>query len=345
MADFVPRGSDQCSLEIARLDRPGALQQPPHRAGDAGADQGGEHETEYGGQHRQDDGDQHHLMLLAQRHIGVLAQQGQHIRSNAVQLLVEFVADFVNTLNFLGECLLVAAFERREQPLVLCVEAATGIVVDRVDTVFELSERRCVAESRTLGDQTLDQLARGQHFQLDLPVEGLVLVAERGVDTVFRRLKLRDDDPAYRKRPLQRTDIRSSQVAIGGHIAVRQLFDALTDLHHQYHGRNGGNGHQGDQRHRDPHDFSSDRQSYHGRGPLRTGGCANISEMRRQRYAPPRAQTLPSSRGLKGRSRLAAAFRSPASPRELYGSRDILLLTAPLLHRVGRFNPAVSPFI
>ena len=89
-----------------------------------------------------DDGDQHHLLLLFHRHVGVPAQQRQHIRANAVQLLVEFVAKFVDALHFLVKRLLVAAIERRQQALVLRVEAAAGILVDGIDPALELAERR-----------------------------------------------------------------------------------------------------------------------------------------------------------------------------------------------------------
>ena len=204
------------------------------------------------------------MVLLLHRHVGVPAQQGQHIRPYTVELAVEFVAELVDPFHFLGECFLVAGVEHLEKAIVLRVEAAAGIVVDGVDTGFELTQRRCVTERGTLFDQSLDQRARGQDFQLDLPAQRVVPVAQRGVLAgVVRRLDFFDDDPAYRKRPLQRADVGAREVAIGGHVAVGQLFDPLADLHHQHHGHDRGNGHQHDQRHGDSHDLSSDRQRDH----------------------------------------------------------------------------------
>ena len=179
VTDFVLRGGDERSVEIAGLDRLGALQQPPDRTGHAGADQACEHQTEYGGKHGQDHGDQHHLVLLLHRHVGVLAQQDQHVRSHAVELLLSSSRSSSIRSISSASAFSSPASSTASRRLFSCVEAATGIVVDGVDTGLELTERRCVAERGTLLDQPMDQRARGQDFQFDLPAQRVVAVAER----------------------------------------------------------------------------------------------------------------------------------------------------------------------
>ena len=268
LADLVLRGGDQRSAEVAGLDRPRTLQQSPYRTRHAGADQQREHQAEDGGEHGQEYGDQHHLLLLGYRLVGVLAQQIEHIRAYAIQLLVEVVAHLVDALEFVVDGLGLAGIEQGQHALVLRVETAAGIVIDGVQPGLEPAQRCHVGEARTLLDQPVNQGARGLDFQVDLSVQCIVAIAQRLVaGVVGRRLQLFDHDAAYRKRPLQRTDVGARQIAIGRDVSVRQILDAGADLHHQHHGQDRGNGHQHDQRHGDAHDLSSDRQSDHGKQP------------------------------------------------------------------------------
>ena len=181
-----------------------------------------------------------------------------------LELPVDFIAQFVDPRHFLGECLGVAGVEHLEKAIVLRIEAAAGIVVDGVDAGLESRQRRRVAERGALLDQAVDQCACGQDFQLDLSAQRIIPVVQSEILAVIgRRHQLFDDDSTYRERTLQRTDIGARQVAIRGHVTIRQFLDAVANLHDQHDGQHRGNGHQGDQRHRDSHDLSSDRQADH----------------------------------------------------------------------------------
>jgi hypothetical protein len=278
-----------------------AFQQPPHWPRAPGADQRCEHHAENGGEHGQGHRDQHHLVLLGDGLVGILAQQRQHVRAHAFQLLVEFVAQFVDAFEFIGYRFGVAGIEQGQQASILGVEAAAGIVVDGVEAGLEPAQRGYVAELGTFLDQSMNQCARSLDFQVDLSAQRIVAVAQRRIlAAVGWRTELFDDDPAYQKPTLKRADIGTRQIAIGRDVSIRQLFDAGADLHHQHHGQDRGNGHHHDQRHGDAHDLSPDRQSDHGktspslkRDKHIAGGAAAISAIDRSlaqhssRFQPP----------------------------------------------------------
>jgi hypothetical protein len=84
VADFVLRGHDECFVELAGLDRPGAFQQSPYWMSHSSADQHREHQTQYSGEPRQDGSNERDLMLLACCQFGIRLQQGQHVRPDSI---------------------------------------------------------------------------------------------------------------------------------------------------------------------------------------------------------------------------------------------------------------------
>ena len=156
---------------MASLDRLRAFQQPPDRTGHSGTDQGCEHETQYGGKRSQGHGNENHLTLCAHCLVGFLAQQDHHVPPHAFQFLIEFIAQFIDTIKFLGNAFCVAGIQQKEEAIVLCIEPTTGVVIYCVETGLKLPQRRCIAQRRSFLDQSMDQGACRQDFQLNLPAQ------------------------------------------------------------------------------------------------------------------------------------------------------------------------------
>jgi hypothetical protein len=103
VADLVPRGGDERFVEIAGLDGARAFQQPPDRACHACADQDREHQAEYRSERRQCGRDPGHVVLQLHRRHGVGPYQCKHVGSDTIDLLVEFVAQNVDTGKAIGD--------------------------------------------------------------------------------------------------------------------------------------------------------------------------------------------------------------------------------------------------
>ena len=171
-------------------------------------------------------------------------QQGQHVGPDGVQLLVEFVAQRVDAVQTIGHRLGVTGIERDQQALDFGVEMTPGIAHCGIDAAFETTERSRAAERCSFLDQSVDQPARGLCLPLDLQALGFEDAADvRKSGTTGWRLHFFDDHPAKRQRPLQGADIRPRQVAVGRDVAVRQLLEAVADLHDRHHRKNGRNRH------------------------------------------------------------------------------------------------------
>ncbi len=99
-------------IELAGLDRAGALQQPSHRTGHSGADQHREYQTKNRGKQGQNCGDRHDLSLLACRQLCVSTQQRKHVRPDGVHLLIHLVAQGVHAGKAVIDHLVVTGIEK-----------------------------------------------------------------------------------------------------------------------------------------------------------------------------------------------------------------------------------------
>ncbi len=112
VADLVPRRGDEHFVEVACFDRACAFQQPPDRACHAGAYQDREHEAEYRGERRQCGRDPDHVVLPLQRRHGVGPHQREHVGSDVIDLLVEFVTQDVDAGEAIGDSRGISAVEQ-----------------------------------------------------------------------------------------------------------------------------------------------------------------------------------------------------------------------------------------
>ena len=140
-------------------------------------------------------------------------------------------------------------------------------IIDRcIKLALKPDKLSSVPELSSLLNQAFDQCLRGLRFLLEFRALGLERAANSCKPALIRgRPDFLNNHPAQLYCPFYRTDISPRQVSIRRNVALRQFFEAVADLNHRYHGQNSRNGHQDDQRHGDPHDLSSNRQSDQGK--------------------------------------------------------------------------------
>jgi hypothetical protein len=237
-----------------------AFRQPMNRAGQSGADNDREDEPQRGGEHGENDGNDHHGLLLANSRRRVRLQQLEHVRTDGVEFAVEFVAQHVDSIELVGHRFVVAAVEERQQACDLIVEAAVGIVHEVDQAGIEPHQSRRIAEFSSLGDQPVEQGARGLRFVVDLFGAGFErLPRSDELLVVHGRLHFLDHYAAQRHGALERADIGPGQRAVSRNVALRKIFQATCNLHDQRHRQQSRDGHQHDQDQGDPDDLALDR--------------------------------------------------------------------------------------
>ena len=262
MADLVLRGHREGAVELAAFDRLRAFQQAANRLGQAGADDDREDEPERCGKRGQNDGGDHDGLLLAHGRRRVGLQQTDHLGPHLVELPIEFVAQFIDPLKSLGDGLLIAGVQQRQQTRVFLFEVNTGVVDHIGKAGVDANERGRVAEAGPFGDQGIEQLARGLGFPIDCGAASLEALAGVGVARrVGRRLDFLDHHAAQRHCAFQRVNIGPRQGGIGRDVALRELVQAAGDLHHQRQRDERRDRHQDDEDQGNSDNFALDRKA------------------------------------------------------------------------------------
>ncbi len=264
MADLVLRCDDQRFTKIAGLDGASTLQQPAHRARQSGADDDREDQAQRRGEHRQEDGDKQNDALLSRGRSRIRLQKADHFVANGIELMVELVAQYVHSLEAVGNRLLVAGVEKGQQACDLIVEVAARIIDQVGEMIAKLDQLGGVAEAAALLDQAVDQPACGFKLRVDGFAFGAEIVGGggqlRGID---RRPVFLDHHAAERHRARQRMDVGPRQSGVSWNITLRQVLEPGADLHHQGHREQRRDRHQDDEDQRDRDDLALDRQSDH----------------------------------------------------------------------------------
>ena len=191
-------------------------------------------------------------------------QQTDHLGPHLVELPIEFVPQFIDPLKSLGDGLLIAGVQQRQQTRVFLFEVNTGVVDHIGKAGLDANERGRVAKAAPLGDQGIEQLARGLGFPIDGGAAGLEASAGVGVARrVGRRLDFLDRHAAQRHRAFQRVNIGPRQGGIGGDVALSELVQAAGDLHDQRQRDERRDRHQDDEDQGNSDNFALDRQAVH----------------------------------------------------------------------------------
>ena len=157
-------------------------------------------------------------------------------RADHVDLLVELVAEPVNSCNPPSDFRQILRIELGKQRSVLVVHAMAEVIDRVVDPGLDARQRGIIRRRADIIDDLDDQLLRGFRFLLDLGtflVENLQIFGIAGF--VRRILQFGDDHPAQRDRSLEGSDIRPRQMTVGRDVFGRLLVEQVTYLGFHQH--------------------------------------------------------------------------------------------------------------
>jgi hypothetical protein len=265
LADFVARGDVDRSIEPAGFHRSRSFQQPPHRSGNAGADEEWKYQSEDACEQGEDNGDDNGSLLVAHRHHGIAADLRKHVGADSFDPLVEFVAQRVGAGQASPGLREITGIEQGQQPLVFFTQVAMKIAGHALDSIVDPAEPGVIGYGGWIINDRIDQGAR----RLCFPIQFLTLhlidfSLIRNECLVRRRLHPADHHPACRQSLLQRMDIHPRQMSVRLDIFAAELIELMGNPagHHRRQRRR--DRHQEDQAEGDAENSLSDRRPQHG---------------------------------------------------------------------------------
>ena len=229
LANLVPRDDVNGSVEASCLDLSCAFQQAPDWTGDATADQHCKHQSYCCGKRGHDGRDHDHSLLISNNDGGARVDLAAHIGADHVDLLVELVAESINSCNPPSDLRKILRVELGKQRSVLVVHAMAEVIDRVIDPGLDARQRGIIRRRADIVDDLDDQLLRGFRFLLDLGtflVENLQIFGIAGF--VWRILQFGDDHPAQSDRSLEGSDIRPRQMTVCREVFGRLLVEQVT---------------------------------------------------------------------------------------------------------------------
>ena len=266
MSDLVPRRDVDRSVELPRLHGTGTFQQPADRPRDAGADEHRERQSEDRGQRGQDRRYRDILLLIPHRQRGIGTDLRHHIGANAIDPLIEFVAQRIDAGEAFSDLreILGFGFQQRKQPVVLFVEIAQNVLVGVLDPAIDPPQRGIVRFGGDVIDDGVDQRVNRAGFLADRNTGRFIALLALGkAILVGRRLHFGDHHPAQLERPLERIRLHPRQMIVGFEIFRRQLIELMGDFPGQHRRQCRDNDHEDDQPDSNAEDLPSNRRPHH----------------------------------------------------------------------------------